>query len=146
MGIADADSREHSTPSSNYIITPVSCPLPGAPGAPALSIADRVRFKAGSRLAAIYNRGDAHERYFCNYELNREYEPRLQAAGMLMAAFGPRGEPRAIELPEHRFFVATLFQPQLQSAADGKPHPFVMALLRAAADFKSERARTAARA
>jgi CTP synthase (UTP-ammonia lyase) len=43
---------------------------------------------------------------------------------------------RAIELPRHRFFVATLFQPQLSSTAE-EPHPLILAYLEAAGAFKA---------
>jgi CTP synthase (UTP-ammonia lyase) len=38
---------------------------------------------------------------------------------------------RALELPSNRFFLATLFQPQLSSSFDA-PHPIVIGFLRAA--------------
>jgi CTP synthase (UTP-ammonia lyase) len=42
------------------------------------------------------------------------------------------GEARIVELPDHPFFLATLFVPQTSSAA-GHPHPIVAAFARAAA-------------
>jgi CTP synthase (UTP-ammonia lyase) len=45
-----------------------------------------------------------------------------------------KGEIRAIESPAHRFFIATLFQPQL-SSTEQKPHPVVLAFVQAAADW-----------
>jgi CTP synthase (UTP-ammonia lyase) len=42
------------------------------------------------------------------------------------------GEVRAIERPDHAFFVATLYQPQLSSTLD-RPHPLFVALLDATA-------------
>jgi CTP synthase (UTP-ammonia lyase) len=38
---------------------------------------------------------------------------------------------RVVELTDHRFFVATLFVPQLSSRPDA-PHPLITALLKAA--------------
>jgi CTP synthase (UTP-ammonia lyase) len=38
----------------------------------------------------------------------------------------------AIELPEHPFFVATAFQPQVGSSESGTLHPLITALLTAA--------------
>ena len=49
-------------------------------------------------------------------------------------ARGPQGEIRAIESPTHRFYLATLFQPQLAST-EKKPHPIVLAFVQAAADW-----------
>jgi CTP synthase (UTP-ammonia lyase) len=55
-------------------------------------------------------------------------------AGFPVVARGSQGEIRAIESPTHRFYVATLFQPQL-SSKEKKPHPLVLAFLQAAADW-----------
>jgi CTP synthase (UTP-ammonia lyase) len=51
-----------------------------------------------------------------------------------VVARGSNGEIRAIESPAHRFFVATLFQPQL-SSSEKTPHPVVVAFVQAAADW-----------
>ena len=51
-----------------------------------------------------------------------------------IVARGAQGEIRAIESPTHRFFIATLFQPQL-SSTEKKPHPVVLAFVQAAADW-----------
>jgi CTP synthase (UTP-ammonia lyase) len=55
---------------------------------------------------------------------------RWEAAGLKVAALGDDGELRALELPSNRFFVATLFQPQLSSSIE-RPHPIITGLLRA---------------
>lgn len=133
MGIADADSAEHNVPTATHIIVPVSCAVPNrAPGAPKLSGEDQVRALPGTKLAAILGPAAVEERYFCNYEVNDAFRPRLEAAGMRISAVGHQGETRAIELDGHPFFVATLFQPQLTSKATGRPHPLIRAFLEAA--------------
>jgi CTP synthase (UTP-ammonia lyase) len=55
-------------------------------------------------------------------------------AGFPVVARGPQGEIRALESPTHRFFLATLYQPQLSSTAKS-PHPVVQAFVQAAADW-----------
>ncbi len=55
---------------------------------------------------------------------------------MVFSGFDGEGDARIAELPEHPFFLATLFQPEL--AGDGtRPHPLVQAFARAAADHAS---------
>ena len=133
MGIADADSGEHDTSSQNLIIAPVACPIPGGlEGAPKLSGASKLRIKPGGRLASIYGACEIEEEYFCNFEVNPEYEWCAMEAGFPVVARGSQGEIRAIESPAHRFFIATLFQPQLFST-EKNPHPLVMAFVQAAA-------------
>jgi CTP synthase (UTP-ammonia lyase) len=83
---------------------------------------------------------DASEQYYCNYGVNEEYEKQFQAAGLLVSARGIGGETRAVELPDHRFFIATLFQPQLSSRPEA-PHRLWVGFLRAAMRFRKSRAR-----
>ncbi|MBZ5592679.1 MAG: hypothetical protein LAP39_10620 [Acidobacteriia bacterium] len=131
MGIADADSAEHDTVSQNLIIAPVACPVPSRrEGAPKLSGACKLRIKPHCRLAEIYGATEIEEEYFCNFEMNPEYYQRFEDAGLLPVAFGQNGELRAVELPD-RFFVATLYQPQL-SSNEQRPHPVIVAFLVAA--------------
>jgi len=130
LGIADADTGEHDSASKNIVITAVACAVPNrAPNAPKLSGAGRVRIEEGSLLRAIYDSDTVDEEYFCNYEVNPEYEGKLEAAGLRVTARGPEGEARAVEISGHRFFLATLFQPQLCSTPD-RPHPVLLAYLR----------------
>jgi CTP synthase (UTP-ammonia lyase) len=90
---------------------------------------------AGTLLHSIYGSDHAAEEYYCNYGVNDDYERQFQAAGVRISARGSRGEPRALELPDHRFFVATLFQPQLSSRPEA-PHRLLTAFLRAAREFR----------
>jgi len=130
LGIADADSGERDSGSKNIVITPVSCAVPNrAPNAPKLSGAGQVRIEKGSLLRSIYDSDAVDEEYFCNYEVNPEYEGKLEAARLRVTARGLRGEARAVEMSGHPFFVATLFQPQLSSTPD-RPHPVLLAYLR----------------
>jgi CTP synthase (UTP-ammonia lyase) len=96
-----------------------------------------VRVLSGTRLAEITGPSELRERHFCNYEVNEEFRARFENAGLVVAALGEQGETRAVELRDHQFFVATLFQPQLTSKASGTAHPVVRALLRAAAHSTS---------
>ena len=59
-------------------------------------------------------------------------------AGFPVVARGANEECRAVESPVHRFFIATLFQPQL-SSKDKKPHPLVLAFVQAAADWSRKK-------
>jgi CTP synthase (UTP-ammonia lyase) len=120
------------------VIALVACPVADRrEDAPRLSGRCGVRMKPDSRLARIYGATRATEEYFCNYEVNRAYHERLAAAGLLPVAFGEQGEWRAVELPRHRFFVATLFQPQL-SSREGAAHPLFKAFLAAAVNRPQE--------
>jgi CTP synthase (UTP-ammonia lyase) len=129
VGIADADSAEHETLSKNLIIAPVVCPVPDRRnGAPKLSGPCRLRIQPGCRLAAIYGANEVEEEYFCNFEVNPDYIQEFSRAGMRLSAFGQDEELRAAELPDHAFFIATLFQPQL-SSTEQWAHPLIVEYL-----------------
>jgi CTP synthase (UTP-ammonia lyase) len=136
LDIKDANTAENNSGSKNIVIYPVACAVPNRAGnAPKLSgVVPEIRIRPGSYLQTFYSQEVIQEEFFCNFELNPDYEWCSIEAGFPIAARGPDGEVRAIESPTHRFFIATLFQPQLSSKADN-PHPLVIAFLQAAADW-----------
>ncbi len=136
LGLKDADTAENNSGSKNIVIYPVACAIPDrAPNAPKLSgMVPEIRIRPGSYLQTFYSQELIQEEFFCNFELNPDYEWCSIEAGFPIAARGPNGEVRAIESPTHRFFIATLFQPQLTSKPDN-PHPLVIAFVQAAADW-----------
>jgi CTP synthase (UTP-ammonia lyase) len=138
LGIVDADSAENNSGSKNIVIYPVACAVPDRKGnAPKLSgTMPEIRLRPGSYLQSFYGKEKeiVSEEFFCNFEVNPEYEWATMEAGFPVVARGAQGEIRAIESPTHRFFIATLFQPQL-SSTEKTPHPVVLAFVQAAADW-----------
>ncbi len=140
LGIKDADSAENSSDSKNIIISPVACAAPDRKAnAPKLSGAmPELRIRPGSYLHSFYKKDVVTEEFFCNFEVNPEFEGGIMEAGLSIAARGEQGEIRAVEFPNHRFFIATLFQPQL-SSKPGKPHPVIVEFLNAAAKWQTQK-------
>jgi CTP synthase (UTP-ammonia lyase) len=62
------------------------------------------------------------------------YRDRLETGGLRVSGVGPDGEVRIVELPDHPFFVCTLFLPQMRSTA-GRPHPLLAGYAAAAAEY-----------
>ncbi len=98
----------------------------------------KVSVVAGTRAATIYGHHVIEEEFFCNYGLNPEYQQRLVAGGLSLTGFDERGEVRMAELRDRRFYLATLFLPQLAST-ESSPHPVVVAFVRASAAFAASR-------
>jgi len=140
IGIADADTAEDSPDGKNIVIYPVACAIPNrASDAPKLSgRMTEIRLRPGSFLASFYGKEVTDEEFFCNYEVNPDFEWCALEAGLPVVARGANNEVRAVESPTHRFFLATLFQPQLASTAE-HPHPIILAFVRAADAFARER-------
>ena len=136
MKISDADSAENNSGSAHYVVTPLSCALPNRrEGGPKGSGEERLKILPGTLLHSIVGSEDDSEQYYCNYGVNEEYEKQFQAAGLRVSARGTLGETRAVELPDHRFFIATLFVPQLSSRPE-TPHSLLLAFLRVAVRFR----------
>lgn len=58
--------------------------------------------------------------------LASEVVPLLEATGLVVSGYADDGTVETVELPEHRFFLATLFQPQV-SPDEGELHPLLSA-------------------
>jgi len=140
LGIKDADTAENNSGSKNIVIYLVACAVPDrAQDAPKLSgPIPEIRLRPGSYLQSFYMKDTVAEEFFCNFEVNPDYEWAAMEAGFPVVARGPQGEIRAIESPTHLFYIATLFQPQLSSKPK-KPHPLVLAFVQAAMDWNRKR-------
>jgi CTP synthase (UTP-ammonia lyase) len=97
-----------------------------------------VSLRPGTRAAALYGAASAEEDFFCGYGVNPAWAARLEAAGLRVSGVGDDGEPRVVELPEHPFFVPTLFLPQARSTA-AEPHPVLAGFAGAARAFAARR-------
>lgn len=126
LGLREAGHGETQPGISLQLISPLSCSLVERNGV--------VHLLAGTRLREIMGRDSAEEGYHCNYGLNPEYEDLFgDGAGcrLRVAARDHQGEVRAVELMDHPFFIATLFQPERRALA-GPLHPLVHAFIEAA--------------
>jgi CTP synthase (UTP-ammonia lyase) len=129
-GIATASHAETDPEGEALVIAPLACALRDVGG--------QVRFAEGSRLHGIYGPNPVEEEYMCGFGLNPGFRGALERHGMRFTGFDPEGAVRAMELPEHPFFVATLFQPE-RAALHGHTPPLVRAFVHAAASAVSAR-------
>ena len=90
--------------------------------------------KAGSRVRGIYGADAIRERHRHRYEVNINYKPRLEAAGLSFSGMSPDGElPEIVEVPGHPWFVGVQFHPELKSKPFD-PHPLFTSFIRAAVE------------
>jgi CTP synthase (UTP-ammonia lyase) len=122
LGFRDAQHAEYDPYASDLFVSQLECSLKGRE----LLIA----LEPGSRVAAIYGATEAMEEYYCNFGVNPAKVDLLRASNLRITGSDKEGEVRVVELPQHPFFVATLFVPQLRSRPE-RPHPLVTAFLRA---------------
>ncbi|MFG3225055.1 hypothetical protein ACGF07_09765 [Kitasatospora sp. NPDC048194] len=122
-GIGDAVHAEEAPEGRRQVIAPLSCSLVGHEGA--------VTVTPGTLAERALGATRTQERYHCSYGLNAEYLDRLRAHGLRFSGADDSGDVRVLELPEHPFFLGTLFQPEL-SGDGSRPHPMIRALAAAA--------------
>lgn len=122
MGIEDAAHEEFTPDACNLVISLLSCSLAGT--------SRRVDIVTGTLVHQAYQAEVVTEDFRCRYGLNQAYRDQIVRSGVRVAGMDAEGEVRAIELPDHPFFIATLFLPQL-SSNPGAPHPLIVAYLRA---------------
>jgi CTP synthase (UTP-ammonia lyase) len=137
-GLKDAGHPEDDPDTAVPLLILASCPVDSRPeGAPRLWGKLTIRISPGSLAFGIYQQLKVEEAFNCNYELNPEYREKLEIAGLKVSGVSESGGAsegggaRIIELPAHRFFIATGFLPQISSSEE-KPHPIIAAFLEAA--------------
>lgn len=122
LGWADAEHGELVPNAQRAVIAPLSCAL--------VEASDTVRLAAYTRIADAYGTLDIHEGYRCRYGINPDFASALLEGALIPSGHDSAGDLRAVELLDHPFFVATLFQPE-RAALQGVTPPLAIALLKA---------------
>ncbi len=134
-GLPDVAHAENDPGAEDLLIAPLACSLVGHEGV--------VTLAPGSLAEAVLGSGRTVERYHCSYGPgDPAHLETLRRHGLRFSGTDEAGQARVVELPGHPFFLATLFQPEL-SGDEGRPHPFVRALARAAVERAAARVATA---
>jgi len=90
------------------------------------------KLKKGSLVASIYKKAEISERHRHRYEVNMNYRPILEKAGMVFSGVSPDGKlPEIIELPNHPWFIGVQFHPEFQSRPY-EAHPLFASFIKAA--------------
>lgn len=115
--------NDPDTADGNAVVVPLSCSLVGHEGT--------VEVAPGSLAARLLGAARTQARYHCNYGPNPDHLDTLRAHGLAFTGTDESGDIRIAELPGHPFFLATLFQPELDG--DGtRAHPLITGLAAAA--------------
>jgi CTP synthase (UTP-ammonia lyase) len=120
LGWADAEHAETTPDAQRPIVSLLECSL--------VEVTDTIRLVPGTRIAQAYGNAEISEGYRCRYGLNPEFQEQLLHGPLRASGYDEKGEVRAVELADHPFFVATLFQPE-RAALNGALSPLVAAFL-----------------
>jgi CTP synthase (UTP-ammonia lyase) len=108
------------------VISKLTCSLVGT--------SQTITILPGTLAQRAYERAEVTEQFACNYGLNPAYREHLSHSALKVVGVDAAQEVRLVEISAHRFFVATLFLPQL-SSSPARPHPLIVAYLKAAQNF-----------
>lgn len=90
------------------------------------------KLNKGSKVAEAYGTTEISERHRHRYEVDIEYKDQLEAKGMIMSGVSPDGQlPEIVEIPDHPWFIAVQFHPELKSKPFD-PHPLFVSYIKAA--------------
>jgi CTP synthase (UTP-ammonia lyase) len=123
LNIREAEHEETSPGASTLFITKLACSLVGT--------TQDVTLLPGSQAYAAYGKAKTSEQFRCNYGLNPQFRDAIAQSALKISGIDDNDEVRIVELPEHPFYMATLFLPQL-SSSPANPHPLILACLKAA--------------
>jgi CTP synthase len=85
----------------------------------------------GTKAAQAYDLDQVEERHRHRFELNNDFRPALEEAGMVMSGVSPDNRLVEIaELKDHPFMLGTQFHPEFLSRPN-RPHPLFLAFVRA---------------
>ncbi len=120
-GIPGADHPGLNPDAAEFVLAPLACGLTGQ---------DRlVHLAPGTFAAGLYQASVIIEPFYCSFGLNPDYRDTFENGGMRFSGYDADGVVRVLELPEHPFFLATLFVPQ--ASRQPGPHPVLAAFVKA---------------
>jgi CTP synthase len=90
--------------------------------------------KEGSVVQKLYGKNEVIERHRHRYEVSPDYIQTLESSGLVFSGRSPdRRLMEFLELPKHKFFVATQAHPEFTSRFE-EPNPLFLGFVKACMD------------
>lgn len=123
LGLDDVGHAEFDPKMTDHIIVPLQCSLRGRKGC--------VSLVRDSQVGQLYQQHETTEKFYCSFGVNPDYLVTLKQSPLRIVGADEEGVVRVTELPEHPFFIGTLFVPQARSL-EGESHPLIDELVKLA--------------
>ena len=137
LGIEDADSEEFNKETKNQVIHIMEeqKKVHKKGGTMRLGAYPCI-IKEGTLAEKLYGTTEISERHRHRFEYNNDYRERLENAGLKVSGTSPDGLlVEMVEMPEHPYFIAGQFHPELKSRPN-RPGPLFVGLVEAAKNRK----------
>jgi CTP synthase len=140
VGWADANSSEFDPASEHKVIDLLADQASVTEKGGTMRLgAYKCALREGSLAARAYGEPEVNERHRHRYELNNRYAQQLTSRGLVMSGKCVGRElVEIVELPDHPWFLAVQFHPELRSRPHD-PHPLFRDFVRAALDRRLAR-------
>ncbi|MDA0986600.1 MAG: CTP synthase [Bacteroidetes bacterium] len=138
-GIKEANSTEFVQTEKNVIDMMIEQKKVTAYGGTMRLGSYKCKLKKGTKTFSAYKKEVIYERHRHRYEVNNSYLELLQKNGMIISGVCPENNlVEMIELPNHPWFVAGQFHPELKSRALN-PHPLFREFISAAVKYNKSK-------
>lgn len=127
LGFEKADNIEQNPETEMPLISALSCELIEKNGS--------ITLESDSQVSAFYQSEKIEEDYHCSFGVNPDYLFIFDGSDLCFTGHDDLSAPKILELPDHRFFIGTAFQPE-RSALKQQVHPLIFGFLQAAVETK----------
>lgn len=122
LGLKGVGHAEFDLHLDDHIIVPLQCSLRGLEGG--------VSIARDSQVGRLYQSERSTESFYCSFGIEPQYQQTLKGMSLQFVGEDDEGQVRITELPNHPFFIGTLFVPQAW-ALKGRAHPLIDGLRKA---------------
>jgi CTP synthase (UTP-ammonia lyase) len=127
LGVPDASHAESDGVQASNVVAPLACSLMGE---------ERVVSPIpGTRFSALVGDEPFVGMHYCGYGPAPGVAEQLAAGGMVIEATAEDAGAEVLELPANRFFMLSLFQPQIGALAGEPPHPLLREFVACAREY-----------
>ena len=140
VGWADANSSEFDGSSEHKVIDLLADQAGVTEKGGTMRLGSyRCSLRDGSLAARAYGRSEVEERHRHRYEFNNRYTAQMQSRGLVLSGKCVGRElVEIVELPDHPWFLAVQFHPELKSRPF-EPHPLFTDFVRASLERRRAR-------
>jgi len=133
LGIKDAASTEMNPETSNPVIDLMEEQKEITEKGGTMRLGAYIcDLKKGTRAQHIYGKNKISERHRHRYEFNNKYLAQFEENGMIASGINPENNlVEVVEIPQHPWFVAAQYHPELKSTVQ-MPHPLFVKFIKAA--------------
>jgi CTP synthase (UTP-ammonia lyase) len=127
LGVSGASHAESDGADDSNVVSALACSLMGEERL--------VSPIPGTRFSALVGDEPFVGMHYCGYAPGPGVAERLVTGGMLIEATAEDAGAEVLELPSNRFFMLSLFQPQIGALAGKPPHPLLREFVACAREY-----------